>query len=67
LDLHLRIAHHKAEFRGVSQAQAVVKGRLELTHIDYYASDLRVLSSKPRGAARANQHHHRQWWGTDPF
>jgi hypothetical protein len=66
-DLCLRIAHHEAEFRGVSQAQTVAKGRLELTHIDYYASDLRVLSSEPRGAARANQHHHQQWWGTDPF
>jgi hypothetical protein len=47
LDLHLRIAHHEAEFRGVSQAQAAAKGRLELAHIDYYATDLCVLSSEP--------------------
>jgi hypothetical protein len=66
-DLHLRITHHEAEFRGVSQAQAASKGRLELAHINYYASDLRVLSSEPRGAGRANQQTHRQWWGTDPF
>jgi hypothetical protein len=46
-DLHLQIAHHEAEFRGVSQAQAALKGRLELTHIDYYVSDLHILSSKP--------------------
>jgi hypothetical protein len=46
-DLHLRIAHHEAEFKGVSQAQAAAKGRLELVHIDYYAADLRVLSSEP--------------------
>jgi hypothetical protein len=50
-DLRLRIAHHEAEFRGVSQAQTVAKGRLELAHIDYYAADLRVLSAEPQGAA----------------
>jgi hypothetical protein len=50
-DLRLRIAHHEAEFRGVLQAQATAKGCLELAHINYYASDLRVLSSEPRGAA----------------
>jgi hypothetical protein len=66
-DLRLQIAHHEAEFRGVLQAQAVAKGHLELTHIDYYASDLHVLSSKPRGAACANQRNHRQWRGMDPF
>jgi hypothetical protein len=54
-DLCLRITHHEAEFRGVSQAQATSKGHLELAHIDYYAADLRVLSSEPRGAGRANQ------------
>jgi hypothetical protein len=66
-DLHLQIAHYEAEFRGVSQAQVASKGCLELTHIDYYASDLQVLSSEPRGAARANQRTHRQWRGMDPF
>jgi hypothetical protein len=66
-DLRLRIAHHKAEFRGVSQAQAASKGHLELAHINYYASDFRVLSSKPREAGRANQRTHWQWQGTDPF
>jgi hypothetical protein len=67
-DLRLRIAHHEAEFKGVSQAQAMVKGCLELTHIDYYASDLCVLSSlESRGGARANQRHHRQWCGMEPF
>jgi hypothetical protein len=60
-DLRLRIAHHEAEFRGVLQAQAASKGHLELTHIDYYASDLRVLSSEPRGAGQANQQTHQQW------
>jgi hypothetical protein len=30
-------------------------------------ADLRVLSSKPRGAARANQRTHWQWRGMDPF
>jgi hypothetical protein len=50
-DLCLRIAHHEAEFRGVSQAQAASKGWLELAHIDYYVSDLCVLSTEPRGAA----------------
>jgi hypothetical protein len=44
-DLHLRITHLEAEMRGVSQAQSASKGRLELTHIDFFASDLRVLSS----------------------
>jgi hypothetical protein len=67
LDLCLQIAHHEAEFRGVSQAQATSKGHLELAHINYYASDLRVLSSEPRGAGRANQRTHRQWRGMDPF
>jgi hypothetical protein len=58
-DLHLRITHHEAKFKGVSQAQAAAKGCLELAHIDYYASDLRVLSCpKSRGGARANQCHH---------
>jgi hypothetical protein len=66
-DLCLRIAHHEAEFRGVSQAQAASKGRLELTHINYYASDLHVLSSEPRGAAWGNQRQHRQWQGMNPF
>jgi hypothetical protein len=50
-NLRLRIAHHEAEFQGVSQAQAMAKGHLELAHIDYYAVDLHVLSSEPRGAA----------------
>jgi hypothetical protein len=45
----------------------MAKGHLELTHIDYYAADLRVLSAEPQGAARANQHNHRQWRGMDPF
>jgi hypothetical protein len=68
LDLRLRIAHHEAEFKGVSQAQAVAKGRLELAHIDYYVSDLRVLTTpKSRGGARANQRHHQQWNGMEPF
>jgi hypothetical protein len=67
-DLHLRIAHHEAEFKGVSQAQATAKGRLELTHIDYYASDLHVLTTpESQGGAWANQHHHRQWCGMGPF
>jgi hypothetical protein len=67
-DLRLRIAHHEAELKGVSQAQAASKGRLELAHIDYYASDLHVLSSsKFRGGAQANQRHHRQWYGMEPF
>jgi hypothetical protein len=67
-DLRLRIAHHKAEFKGVSQAQAVAKECLELTHIDYYASDLHVLSApESRGGARANQHYHRQWRSMEPF
>jgi hypothetical protein len=66
-DLCLRIAHHEAEFRGVSQAQATSKGQLELAHIDYYVSDLRVLSTEPQGAARPNQHSARQWRGMDPF
>jgi hypothetical protein len=57
-DLRLRIAHHEAEFRGVSQAQAASKGHLELAHIDYYVSDLHILSSEPRGAGRANQQTH---------
>jgi hypothetical protein len=58
-DLRLQIAHHEAEFKGVSQAQAAAKGHLELAHIDYYASDLHVLSSpESRGGARANQCHH---------
>jgi hypothetical protein len=46
-DLCLQIAYHEAEFRGVSQAQATAKGRLEFTHIDYYVADLCVLSSEP--------------------
>jgi hypothetical protein len=54
-DLRLQIAHHEAEFRGVSQAQATSKGRLELAHIDFYAVDLCILSTEPRGAARPNQ------------
>jgi hypothetical protein len=67
-DLCLRIAHHEAEFKGVSQAQAVAKGCLELAHIDYYASDLRVFSCpESQGGARANQRHHRQWRGMKPF
>jgi hypothetical protein len=66
-DLRLRIAHHEAEFRGVSQAQAASKGRLELAHIDYYMSDLRVLSVEPRGAAQPNRRNARQWQGMDPF
>jgi hypothetical protein len=67
-DLRLRIAHHEAEFKGVLQAQAVAKGHLELAHIDYYASDLRVLSiPESRGGPRANQRHHRQWRGMEPF
>jgi hypothetical protein len=66
-DLRLQIAHHEAEFRGVSQAQAASKGHLELAHIDYYASDLWVLSSKPRASGQANQRTQRQWRGMDPF
>jgi hypothetical protein len=66
-DLCLQIAHHEAEFQGVSQAQATAKGRLKLAHIDYYALDLRVLSSEPQGAGRANQRTHRQWQGMEPF
>jgi hypothetical protein len=67
-DLHLRIAHHEAEFKGVSQAQAVAKRCLELAHLDYYASDLCVLATpEPQGGPRANQPHHRQWQGMEPF
>jgi hypothetical protein len=67
-DLCLQIAHHKAEFKGVSQAQAAAKGRLELAHIDYYASNLHVLSCPESwGGARANQRHHCQWCGMEPF
>jgi hypothetical protein len=44
-DLRLQIAHLEAEAREVSQAQSASKGRLELAHIDYFASDLHVLSS----------------------
>jgi hypothetical protein len=67
-DLHLRIAHHEAKFKGVSQAQAVAKGRLKLTHIDYYTSDLHVLSTpESQGGVRTNQCYHRQWCGMEPF
>jgi hypothetical protein len=45
-----------------------LKGCLELAHIDYYALDLHVLSApKSQGGARANQRHHRQWRGMEPF
>jgi hypothetical protein len=44
-NLRLQIAHLEAEFRGVSQAQAISKGRLELAHLNYYAADLRMLST----------------------
>jgi hypothetical protein len=43
-DLHLQIAHLEAEVRGVSQAQLASKGRLELAHLDYFVSDLHVLT-----------------------
>jgi hypothetical protein len=43
-DLCLQITHLKAEVRGVSQAQAAAKGCLELAHINYFTSDLHVLS-----------------------
>jgi hypothetical protein len=67
-DLCLQIAHHEAEFKGVSQAQATAKGHLELAHINYYASDLCILSCPESwGGARANQHHHRQWCSMEPF
>jgi hypothetical protein len=50
LDICLQITHLEAEFRGVSQAQATSKGRLELAHLDFYVSDLHILATpKPRG------------------
>jgi hypothetical protein len=67
-DLRLQIAHHKAEFKGVLQAQATAKGHLELAHIDYFVADLRVLSAPDsRGGGRPNQRHHQQWRGMEPF
>jgi hypothetical protein len=45
LDLRLRIAHLKAKFRGVLQAQSASKGQLELAHLTYYAADFHVLST----------------------
>jgi hypothetical protein len=69
-DLHLRITHLEAEARGVSQAQAASKGRLELAHIDYFTSDLCILSSPESqigGGGRNNRGHHRQWHGMEPF
>jgi hypothetical protein len=67
-DLHLQIAHLEAEARGVSQAQSAAKGRLELTHLDYFTSDLRVLSGLEGQGGRNNQGQHgKQWCGMDPF
>jgi hypothetical protein len=67
-DLRLQITHHEAELKGVSQAQATSKGRLELVHIDYYAADLRVLSTpNSRGGGRPTNCHHRQWRSMEPF
>jgi hypothetical protein len=67
-DLRLQIAHLEAEFHEVLQAQSTLKGRLELTHLDYFASNLRVLSSpESRGGGRNNRGHQRQWHGMDPF
>jgi hypothetical protein len=43
-DLCLQIAHLEAEVREVSQAQSASKGRLELAHLNYFVSDLRVLT-----------------------
>jgi hypothetical protein len=43
-DLRLQIAHLEAEVQGVSQAQSALKGRLELAHLDYFVSDLHVLT-----------------------
>jgi hypothetical protein len=57
-DLRLRITHLKAKFQGVSQAQLTSKGRLELAHLEYFVSDLQVLSApKSQGGGRNNQGH----------
>jgi hypothetical protein len=53
-DLCLQIAHLEAETRGVLQAQSTSKGRLELTHLDYFASDLRVLMGLESQEGRGN-------------
>jgi hypothetical protein len=67
-DLHLQITHLKAEFRGVSQAQAASKGRLKLAHLDYYAADLQVLSTlKFHGGGRNNQFPNKQWQEMELF
>jgi hypothetical protein len=67
-DLCLQIAHHEAELKGVSQAQATAKGCLELTHIDYFTADLHVLSTpNSQGGGRTNNRHHQQWRGMEPF
>jgi hypothetical protein len=58
-DLHLQITHYEAELKGVSQAQATAKGCLELTHINYYAADLRVLSAPDsQGEGWPTNRHH---------
>jgi hypothetical protein len=62
LDLCLQIAHLKAKFQGVSQAQSTMKGRLELAHLDYYMANLCVLSAPEScGGGRNNHAHQRQW------
>jgi hypothetical protein len=59
LDLCLQIAHLKAEFQGVSQAQSAAKGRLELAHLDFFAANLHVLnSSEPQGGGGWNNWFH---------
>jgi hypothetical protein len=68
LDLRLQITHLKAEFQGVLQAQSASKGRLELTHLKYFASDLRVLGTpESHGGGRNNRRQHKQWRGMEPF
>jgi hypothetical protein len=68
LDLRLWVAHLKAESQGVSQAQSTSKGRLELAHLEYFASNLRILSTtEPHRGGRDSHRPQRQWQGMDLF
>jgi hypothetical protein len=65
-DLRLWIAHLEAECWGVSQAQSASKERLELAHLNYFTSDLHVLTGLESQGGR-NRGHSKQWHGMDPF
>jgi hypothetical protein len=67
-NLRLRITHLEAECRGVLQAQSASKGRLELAHLEYFASDLRILTGLEESqGGRNNCRNDRHWCGMDPF